>query len=476
MCFICKLFSFHKTMAIRTMKSDDNNAPETGNKTSGMIQPQQMPATPPPTIQRSFGQSPAALTIPNTTDPVFVRLTPQPEKDRGVGIGGQVLNSNSTNDEEGFTAAYAEDLSPWFKDDKWATSSWLTRESTPMRASSSSNYELFVTDNLRWRYLRLETDFRSALNNFYNSPYFDKVVARRIISLLQSAQTALDQTSCDQMNVQSILDLAEENIPWIFPPHYVKSYAASLIADLKSQHNMWGVFLENELNRDNQTLGGLRAAINLVNEKTNRKDRDNQVSNSLQIDRLRMLINYGLIVLLVMLVGLPLFLYDKSSDVIAKTFLGSSYIAKGWQWISVVCFAAIGAIASFLSGLLQIRSSHVTLGEFRESMIQFKLRPIVGALIASLAGVLLITKVSGVSVDGVGGFILIIFICGFSERYFLNLFKISDDAYAPAAPIQPPSVDIPSDAAPAPAQAAEPTAVKPRKAVDNISDVNTRKL
>ena len=462
-------------MAIRTMKSDDN-APANGNNTSGLKQPQQIPATPPPTIQRQFEQTPAASTLPSSTDPEFVRQTVQPEKDRGIGIGGQPLTNESKNDEEGFTAAYAEDLSPWFKDDKWATSSWLTRESTPLRASSSSNYELFVTDNLRWRYLRLETDFRSALNNFYNSPYFDKVVARRIISLLQSAQVALDQTSCDQMNVQSILDLAEENIAWIFPPHYVKSYAASMIADLKSQHDMWGIFLENELNRDNQTLGGLRAAINLVNEKTNRKDRDNQVSNSLQIDRLRLLINYGLIVLLVMLLGLPLFLNDKSSDVISKTFLGSSYIAKGWQWISVACFAAIGAIASFLSGLLQIRRSHVTLGEFRESMIQFKLRPIVGALIASLAAVLLITKVSGVTVDGVGGFLLIIFICGFSERYFLNLFKISDDAVTLAAPIQPPSVDMPSDAASAPAQSAVPAAAKPRKAVDNVSDVNTRKL
>ena len=475
------------------MKSDETDVSTQGNNTPNLTQSPTMPATPPPTVVRSVG---AQTAVPNTTAPVVVRPAPpvkQPDptpSDRGIGIDGPALQPGgqvAKPEDAPVAVAYAEDLTPWMKEDKWAKSAWLTQELPPKKSLNSNHYDQFVIDDLRFRYLQEETDFRSALNNFYNSPYFDRVVARRIIDLLQTAQQALDQDSCNPLNVKALLDLAEENGAWLYPPHYAKSMAGSMIADLKFKHNMWGSYLENELNRDGQTLGGLRTAINLVKEQINKEKRIIQIGNGLQIDRLRMLINYGLIVMVLMLAGLPFFLFDKSPDIISKTFLGSSYVAKGWQWLSVASFAAIGAIGSFLSGLLQIRRSHVTLGDFKESMIQFKLRPIVGALVASLAAVLLITKVSGVTVDGVGGFLLIIFVCGFSERYFLNLFKISDDAAAPAQPVQPPTVDMPADtSAPvevtvqaAPGQSGEPHIVRPalpRKAVDNVADVNTRKL
>lgn len=500
-------------MAIRTMKSDDNDVSTQGTNPN-VTQTQPMPATLPPTVVRPATQT-TVTPVPNTTDPDVVRsakLTPvapssgqivarpaptripdTPQaNDRGVGIDNSAIvsspgldNSNIAT-EQSVTVAYAEDLSPWFKEDKWPQSAWLTRElGTTNKMLSGSDYDQFVIDNLRWRYLHLETDFRSALNNFYNSPYFDKVIARRIINLLQTAQQALDQASCDPLNVKSLLDIADENMPWIFPPHYAKAETASMIADLKNQHNMWGTFLENELNRDGQTLGGLRAAMNMVKEQVNAQERDKQISNGLQIDRLRMLINYGVGVLILMLIGLPLFInYNSFSDptikIFSDTFIGQLHDhTKAWQWLAIASFAAIGAIGSFLSGLLQIRRSHVTLSEYKESMVQFKLRPIVGALIASLAAVLLITKVSGVSVDGVGGFLLIIFICGFSERYFLNLFKINDDSSLVSAPQQAPTVDLPTDSTPPPAppsSAPDPNTVRPRKAVDSSADVNTRKL
>ncbi len=487
-------------MAIRTMKSDDQDITTQGANTPNVTQTQVIPATLPPTVVRPATQS-TVTPVPNTTAPVVVRPapqirmseTPQPN-DRGIGIDVQGnfispgLDNSNIAIEKTVAVAYAEDLSPWFKEDKWAKSEWLTRElTTKNKIYSGSNYDQYVIDDLRWRYLHLETDFRSALNNFYNSPYFDRVIGRRIINLLQTAQQALDQPSCDPLNVKSLLDIADENMPWIFPPHYAKAEAASMIADLKNQKNMWGTFLENELNRDGQTLGGLRAAMNMVKEEVNAQTRDKQISNGLQIDRLRMLINYGVAVLILMLVGLPLFINynsfdDEKTKIFSDTFIGQlHYHTKAWQWIAIASFAAIGAIGSFLSGLLQIRRSHVALGEYRESMVQFKLRPIVGALISSLAAVLLITKVSGVSVEGVGGFLLIIFICGFSERYFLNLFKINDDSAVANAPQQAPTVDLPVDATPPPAPAAAPTSEPnvvraPRKATDSPSDVNTRKL
>jgi hypothetical protein len=85
----------------------------------------------------------------------------------------------------------------------------------------------------------------------------------------------------------------------------------------------------------------------------------------------------------------------------------------------------MGAIGGFLSGLLQARSTQVTLAEYLENMLKLQLRPLVGALVALILYVLLSWQVlPGISMESAGSYFIIAFLSGFSERYFLRLLDI----------------------------------------------------
>ncbi len=378
------------------------------------------------------------------------------------GIGNDPGNPDYTPD------AYDEDLTAFFKDENWPQPAWLLQE---MAVSTiqfrERDYEDYVLNNLRWRYLRLELDFRSSLNSFYNSPYFDRVIGGRLVNYLNVARTALELKKGDPLNAGSLLDLIDENMVWLYPPHYAKETAASMIADFRTVNNPWGDYLETEMNKTDQTLGGLRSAILKVKEKTNQVDRTNAQNNGLHINQLKKLIFAGFIVFVLMLIGLPFFLKE-DCKIITDTFIKNITIYR--PWVAVLCTSLIGTIGGFLSGLLQIRRSQVKIGEYRESMIQFQLRPILGAIISSFVCVLLSWNGLGIQVDNVGVFLLIAFTCGFSERYFLSLLKISDtdsnNTTVATVPVRPVQTD--------------PTTMagggRTPRASEDTGDVNTRKL
>ena len=406
----------------------------------------------------SGGQNTPAETTTTIIQPPTVTVIAQ---DRGIGTDPG--SADFTPD------AFDEDLSPYFHEENWPQPAWLLSQIThSVMQFREREYEDYILNNLRWRYLRLELDFRSSLNSFYNSPYFDRVIGGRIVSFLSVARTALELKTGDPLNASSLLDLIDENMVWLYPPHYAKETATSMIADFKAANNPWGVYLETEMNRADQTLGGLRAAIVKVKEKSNQADRDTEINSGLQIDRLKMLIIAGFVVLVTMLIGLPIFLKE-TSIIITSTFINNLHEFK--PWVAILCTSLVGTIGAFLSGLLQIRRSLVKIGEYRESIIQFQLRPIVGAIIASFVCVLLSWDALGIKVDNVGVFLLIAFTCGFSERYFLSLLKIND-------------TDSSNAAVPVPTRATQPDVTtqggqgegRTPRAGEDLGDVNTRKL
>jgi len=93
--------------------------------------------------------------------------------------------------------------------------------------------------------------------------------------------------------------------------------------------------------------------------------------------------------------------------------------------IIAISIILIGASGAFLSGLLQVRGSRTTLLQYEESMIKQKLRLLIGSIV-SLVSFLLLSwnALLGVVSETTGSFILIAFISGFLERYFLKLLKI----------------------------------------------------
>lgn len=327
----------------------------------------------------------------------------------------------------------SEDLSPWLIESGWPQPKWFT-VSRPDGKILDKNYDEYVKNALRWRYTRLEGDFRTVLNNYYNTVYVDKVTARRIISFLESARQALENDSSDPLDVSNLLDLTDQYMVWLYPPHVANSQAIALATQLKSTNNPWGTYLEFEINRPNQTLGGLRAALDKAKQMQNEENQTIQINNGLQIERLEMLIRWGLVGILVIIAILPLIMKSETA-LFKESILSNDKLGGIRQWFGLACIGAVGAIGAFLSGLLQVRRTRVTIGEFKESVIQFKLRPIIGAIFAMFITILISWDIiSGVEIKNAGAYILIAFLCGFSERYFLNLLKIDEEGNSTETP------------------------------------------
>jgi hypothetical protein len=337
-----------------------------------------------------------------------------------------------------------DDLSKWLKESAWPRPKWLARQNNSMGNMLKKDYQEYAMNALRWRYMRLEGDFRTVLNNFYNTIYIDKVTARRIISFLESAREALEEENCEAMDVSNLLDMADQYMVWLYPPHVAKAQAAALAAQLKSQNSSWGIYLEAELLNPDRTLGSLRAALDKAKEMMNHEAQTAQINNGLQIERLQLLIRYGVVIMLVMLAFIPM-IVKSDSAIFKDTILGSQYITNIRQWVAIGTVGVIGAVGAFMSGLLQMRRTTTNLSGYLENITQFKLRVIVGSTIAMFVTALLTFEViSSLEIKNAGAYILVAFLCGFSERYFLNLLKIDEESNRtePNAPIiaaRPPS-------------------------------------
>lgn len=355
------------------------------------------------------------------------------------------------------------DLSPWLEESAWAQPAWFSK-GRPDGKMINKNYDAYIMDSLRWRYTRLEGDFRTVFNNYYGSAYIDKVTAQRIIAFLGSAKAALEKDNCDPMDVGNLLDMTDQYMVWLFPPHIANAQAAALSSQLKSTGSHWGDYLELERNRSGQTLGGLRAALDKVKQAVNDENQLVQLNNGLQLERLEMLKKWGIIVLIVMLVGLPVIIKSDAS-IFKESILGDPSVEKFRQWLGLGTIAIVGGVGAFLSGLLQMRRTKVTIGEFKENVMQFELRPIVGAMFAMIIATLLTWNlISGVEIQNAGAYILIAFLSGFSERYFLSLLKIDDEG-ASTIPQGAPIVAANSSAQPAAAVIMETA-----PAIENVND------
>jgi len=323
----------------------------------------------------------------------------------------------------------------WFTKEFWPIPKWLEKDESSLQLK---NYESFYKYNLRTRYLELEGDFRTAYNNFFNFYFFDIVTARRIVNYLLIAKKALEGEEVNLLNVANILDLIDRYLIWIFPHYIVRQRIIVRANKLKATNPEYSsVLLDTIKKYDNpDELGYLRAIYDEVTGELNRITTRNHISFGLQIERLTLLRFWGIIILLTSIIALPLLL-NFSELSLKGTFFSSlidssspETIPSHLNWIILLVFVLMGATGGFISGLLQIRNTRVNLVEFRESLLKFQLKPIVGGLTAAITTVLLSWQIlPGIKIESIGSFLLIAFLTGFSERYFLKLLKIDKEEH-----------------------------------------------
>lgn len=402
-------------------------------------------------------------------------------------------------DRNAITPIEVVDRRDWTEDSKWVQPKWLSEEN--LSNTPSKTYRHHYLTLLRSRYWRLEGDFRTFYNNYYNSGKVDFVVARRLIDTLLMAKRMLENDNCDLVGARDLLGVAEQFMVSLYPMHIAKQRAQVLATKLLTENESLSRKLSDTISDEQFKTGELSALLSEITDNYNQQDRDNLIVNSLQVSKLENLVRYGKIVLLLLFITLPFIMsFDASiwkgsifeigkkqenleikRTVIAKpiqktikTDAGQDSIIteiettvtdspqttldgprmlereivkdgdKGgekevviekampqgqhWKkWLMILAIGILGGVGAFFSGLMGIRKNKIQLADYQESMTNYLLRIIIGAM-ASMILFVFITwnAIPGVVFTSAGGILFIAFLSGFSESFFLKQLGVDE--------------------------------------------------
>jgi hypothetical protein len=315
--------------------------------------------------------------------------------------------------------------------ERWPLPNWYE----PRQRRKLRSYEEYMTHKLRSRYMEQENDFRAVFENVKDSGRVDLPTAKRVFDLLHQVRESLEQEQPDLLTCSSALDLAERYMVWLYPPHVAMGVALRVMAKLEPMESDAASLLMEQMRailaeHDEQAFwqnpylfGRLRSLLNELISTWNESVLHEQIGNALQLRRLRALRWGGIALLAVLLLASPLL--ANSEVATAAPVLASVDRAIVAGWITGLAMTVVGALGGFLSGLLQVRSARVTLAQYQDSMLKLQLKPIVGGL----AALLLYTFLSwdllpGIVIENAGSYVLIGFLAGFSERFFLRLLEL----------------------------------------------------
>lgn len=317
----------------------------------------------------------------------------------------------------------------WLKDNFWKTPKWLVSNELLEVTENHKNYLHF---KLRIRYAELESDFRSVYLN-YHSKGIDKGASKLIVENLILAREILEKDKVNFLQTSYLLDTIERYLIWIYPEHHVKEKAKIFAASIEVKHPEASESILGLLSSQNFQLSSLKSAYEQKLEEIHKENLANEISNGLQIKRLESLRTWTFSIFIVSVIALPFVIdYSKAMENAVNSLeldtinpIDSNFILK---FIFALCFSIIGGIGGFVSGILQIKNSKVGLVEYKESMLLFQLKPIIGSLLGVFVFLVLSWEVlPGLIIENIGSIMLIVFLSGFSERYFLNLLQIKEE-------------------------------------------------
>lgn len=290
-------------------------------------------------------------------------------------------------------------------------------------------YDETFARHLNTKYLETEVDFRTVKGKL-DPKEIEKnlVIINCIGKLLHLAKQELYKTEekPDLLMVSSTLDLGDRLLIWIYPNDILKNVATTTLIHLESYHPTgWAQYID-QIKAQKDDLDSLRRVLNEANRASDMQTIQRQINNNLQIKRLRMLLHLGMALLILFLIGSPLIAnLSDSNNWTAHLFLEIPIISI---WVNALGISIVGAIGGFLSGLFQVRSSNITLSEYRENMLKLKLKPLVGAIVGLLLYIFLSWNIlPGIEITNSGSYFFIAFLSGFSERYFLQLLEIQSN-------------------------------------------------
>jgi len=234
----------------------------------------------------------------------------------------------------------------------------------------------------------------------------------------------------------ALLYLAEGNLAWLYPEMTLilrSQVAINRLEKLDSADDAASLLRNLQDARQKTDPQWLRAALADALEYFSQQDQRMLMDDDLQVTRLRSLLWYVGTALVLLILAAP---YVTIS--LGQGIAGWPVVRFGEVWItqvvSALAVSAVGAVGGIFSGLVSTRDSSTTLDEYRTSMLKLALKPLVGG-VASITLYLLLSWqiLTGVKVTNGGTFLLVGFLAGFSERYFLRLLHAPPEDIAKKA-------------------------------------------
>jgi hypothetical protein len=98
------------------------------------------------------------------------------------------------------------------------------------------------------------------------------------------------------------------------------------------------------------------------------------------------------------------------------------------KWLVILAIGILGGVGAFFSGLMSIRKSKIQLADYQESMTNYQLRILIGAMAAMILFVFISWNViPGIVFTNLGGILFVSFLAGFSESFFLKKLGVDDE-------------------------------------------------
>jgi hypothetical protein len=290
------------------------------------------------------------------------------------------------------------------------------------------SYEDYVSRQLRIRYSELEGSMRTIVEPHNEK---DQLIAEQVYGYLQLARELLEAGEESLIEASAYLNLADRYIVWLYSRDCLGPETEKVLARLEHFRPMgWERFKAeikscrdvHEIASNVSDLDRRKAALDQAIAAINDSIVEDRISSYLQIRCLGHLMTGGMLLLVALCLAAPAALNINAVE-------GHPH----WSWwaardfgidyfTAALVVALMGGLGGFLSALMDARRTKMTADVYQERLLLLEIKPLVGSLVSlTLFCLLSWAVVPAVSPKNFGSYMLVAFVAGFSEKYFLRL-------------------------------------------------------
>lgn len=325
--------------------------------------------------------------------------------------------------------AAAKVISAITRPEDWPVPSWLDQGG----GGEGRKFEGYWRNFLRERYLDLEARYLSAVQR--GGAGLDRAAAGRVAELLRSARERLENRSSELSEVHSRMDLIHRQIAGLLTLEDARAQALALAPRLQAMPG--GDALAERLDHlaDSGQADDASALRAVLEEGWRLEDdalRADWVAGRLRLVGMRRLIVGSMLGVMLLVALSPVLCKADGLDpwalMLPENVLSRlpKFIPQDFTaWVYSTSIASVGAAGGGLSALQRYRTHRPDPLSHQESVLGMYVKVLVGAFLAVLSFELLSWGLlPGVEIVSAGSYLLIAFLSGFSERYFLQIIRL----------------------------------------------------